>query len=202
MDDPVDNVAPASRDPTDLELLRRVQAGDRLAFRQLFFGYYRRLSRFLARLTNDQQLAEEIINDTLMVVWRGAERFDARSRVSTWIFGIAYRLAIKAFGKRKARTDAGESARILFAQDSQNGDGDLNGIELGELLERALRCLTAEQRAVLELAYVMGYSCAEIAAIVDCPVNTVKTRLFYARERVRSIWPVLDLPQNAGGRNE
>ena len=67
----------------------------------------------------------------------------------------------------------------------------LEGAEDREVLEAALARLSPEHRAVLELAYFMGYSCAEIATIVECPVNTVKTRLFKARGRLRSIWPTL-----------
>lgn len=182
MDEPPAQSADA--DAGDLELLRLIEHGDRRAFRELYSQYYRRLWRFLGRLTTDGGLAEEIIDDTLMVVWRKAGQFDGRSRVSTWIFGIAYRVAIKAFARRPAAPP--EPRENLTDLDQQ-----IPSLELGELLELALRRLSPEHRAVLELAYVAGYSCAEIAAVVGCPVNTVKTRLFHARERVREVWPEL-----------
>src|SRR5882757_2733361 len=86
----------AARDETDQQLLARVAAQDREAFRELYISYHRRLSRFLMRLTNRYEIAEEIINDTLWIVWRQAGSFRYESRVSTWILGIAYRRTLKA----------------------------------------------------------------------------------------------------------
>lgn len=174
----------------ELALLRRIDAGDRAAFRQLFLAYHRRLSRFLGRLTSDAQLIEELINDTMLVVWRKAGDFGARSRLSTWIFGIAYRLAMKALAARpgaasgRGPPDGVTSPAPLTAISPQRE-------ELQNLVEVALRGLPPEQRALLELAYFVGYSYGEIAIIIDCPVNTVKTRLFHARERLKLLMPTL-----------
>lgn len=176
----------------ELALLRRINAGDRAAFRQLFLGYHRRLSRFLGQLTGDAQLIEELINDTMLVVWRKAGDFGARSRLSTWIFGIAYRLAMKALAAQPgAAADRGppEDATSPIPLTATSPQRE----ELQNLVEVALRALTPEQRALLELAYFVGYSYGEIAAIVDCPVNTVKTRLFRARERLRLLVPTLSV---------
>ena len=85
---------PANGAPDDLTLLRRVADGDRDAFRRLYSQYHRRLHRFLMRLTRDRQLAEEVINDTMLVVWQHARDFRGASRVSTWILGI--RLSTRA----------------------------------------------------------------------------------------------------------
>lgn len=186
---------------SESELLSRIHQGDRAAFKRLFSLYYQRLSRFLGRLTTDALLIEEIIDDTLMVVWRKAGDFDARSQVSTWILGIAHRVAMKEFARRSARARASGVDPAPLAHDVAGEEFDPQGVELRELIELALRRLTADHRAVLELAYVMGYSCAEIAAIVDCPVNTVKTRLFHARERMRAIWPTL-MDQPVAGLRE
>ncbi len=76
--------------------MRRVAAKDRRAFDVLYRAYYRRLTRFLEQLTRRPHLTEEALNDTMLVVWRKAHTFDGSSRVSTWIFGIAYRKALKA----------------------------------------------------------------------------------------------------------
>jgi len=177
---------------SDLVLLRRIAGGDRAAFHDLFEAYYHRLLRFSARLLNDRQLVEEVVNDTMLVVWRKAESFSVRSRVSTWIFGIAYRLAMKALAARQLR------ARLVDDSDGAILDEAVPGVaaqfedtETRELLQAALLQLSLEHRTVLMLAYFEGYSCVEIAAIVECPVNTVKTRLFNARNRLRTIWPAL-----------
>jgi len=91
------------RDESDRVLLDRVVAGDRDAFRDLYIAYHRRLARFLTRLTRRYELAEEIINDTMWVVWRRAGKFRGDSRVSTWIIGIAYRRALKSLKSRGQR---------------------------------------------------------------------------------------------------
>ena len=175
----------------ELVLLGRIAGGDRAAFHDLFGAYYRRLSRFCTRLLSDSQLVEEVVNDTMMVVWRKAEGFNARSRVSTWIFGIAYRLAMKALASRQSHAGAIASHGDMHGEAASGVATQLEDTEVRELLEVALLRLSPEHRAVLELAYFMGYSCAEIAAIVECPVNTVKTRLFKARGRLRMMWPAL-----------
>lgn len=183
-------------DDHELALLRRIEAGDRAAFKQLFLGYHRRLSRFLGRLTSDAQLIEELIDDTMLVVWRKAGEFGARSRLSTWIFGIAYRLAMKRLAPQPgAAADRGPpgDATTLITLTAMSPQRE----ELRNLVEVALRELTPEERALLELAYFVGYSYGEIAVIVDCPVNTVKTRLFRARARLKLLMPRLTMASAA-----
>lgn len=175
----------------ELVLVRRIAGGDRAAFHDLFDAYYRRLSRFCSRFINDPQLVEEVVNDTMMVVWRKAESFKALSQVSTWMFGIAYRLSMKALAMRQLRVGEIEFHDAMRDQAGLSVETQLEDTDVRELLEVALMRLSPDHRAVLELAYFMGYSCAEIAAIVGCPVNTVKTRLFKARERLRMLWPML-----------
>lgn len=177
-----------SRNDLERELLRRVHARDREAFRELYIAYHRRLARFLMRVTRRYEIAEEIINDTMWIVWRQAGSFRHESRVSTWILGIAYRRTLKALrdldvhGARRAvdLEDEALTAPDEFAQS-----------ELHEWLLRGLDKLPLEQRMVLEFAYDLGNSCEEIAVIMECPVNTVKTRLFHARRKLREILPAL-----------
>jgi RNA polymerase sigma-70 factor, ECF subfamily len=174
----------------ELELLRRVVLRDRDAFRDLYLMYHRRLARFLMRMSLSHETVEEVINDTLWTVWQKSPDFRGASRVSTWIVGIAYRRALKSL--RQAR-----SARVPVTDEfvDMAGNVDIAGDnEVRQWLERALTELPLEQRMVMEFAYLMGYSCEEIAAIMHCPVNTVKTRMFHAREKLR-----LSLPRLAGG---
>lgn len=187
MDEPL-TIPPRSRDETDQQLLARVALHDREAFRELYISYHRRLSRFLMRLTKRYDITEEVINDTLWVVWRQAAVFRGDSRVSTWIMGIAYRRSLKALRQLKTLTSLqalpGDSEALLAP------DGAVQS-ETSEWVLQGLNRLPLEQRLVLELAYDLGHSCEEIAAIVDCPVNTVKTRLFHARRKLREILPEL-----------
>jgi RNA polymerase sigma-70 factor (ECF subfamily) len=177
-----------SRNDVDRALLARVVDSDRNAFRELYLVYHRRLSRFLLRLTRRHDLIEEIINDTLWIVWKQARTFRNESQVSTWIMGIAYRRTLKALRDR----DPANQAYAVDIADTVQIAPDIHGEqETRQWILQGLGHLPLEQRLVLEFAYDMGHSCEEIAEIMDCPVNTIKTRLFHARRKLRDILPDL-----------
>ena len=176
----------------DNELLVAVAAGSRRALEELYLSYHRRLVRFLSRFTPRYENVEEIINDTFMVVWQSAKDFRYASQVSTWIIGIAYRTALKSLRRQKNHT----AARSLDDYPEQTTDPTFD-TEVQDWLKHGLNQLPAEQRLTLELAYNMGHSLEEIAAITQCPVGTVKARMFHAREKLRSY-----LPSLGGGASE
>lgn len=169
---------------SERELLRLIAQGDRAAFRELYIAYHRRLARFLTRMTFRHDVIEEVINDTLWTVWLKAAEFRGESQPSTWIVGIAWRRALKAL-------HASRAARTVPVDHVAAPDGAQTLEEEREWIERALAELPLEQRTVLELCYLLGHSCEEIAAIMQCPVNTVKTRMFHARAKMRSSLPRL-----------
>ena len=172
----------------DGDLLRRITAGDRRALQHLYLLYQPRLTHFLLRLTPRYDLIEEIINDTLFIVWNKATEFRGESRPSTWIIGIAYRSALKALrrpGNRLFHAAAIEE-QALPAPD------ELGAEELREWVAHAMQQLPTDQRLTLELAYGQGHSCEEVAEIMDCPVNTVKSRMHHARNKLRVLLPQLD----------
>ena len=176
-------------------LIERVAARDSAAFQELYFLYHRRLARFLTRLVRRFEIAEEVINDTMWVVWRKAGDFRGASRVSTWIMGIAYRRALKTLQRVSAIT-AHENPQETLPE--LTTDEPMRTDELREWLAVALERLPLEQRMVLELTYLLGHSCEEIGAIMDCPVNTVKTRMFHARQKLRVMLPKLADPAGRG----
>jgi RNA polymerase sigma-70 factor, ECF subfamily len=174
----------------EVNLIARVAEGDRKAFEELYHLYHRRMARFLTRLTRRYDLAEEVINDTFWIVWRKAHTFRGDSQPSTWILGIAYRKARNAF-----RASARLAEKNLETQDLPLMTGEpANAEELRDWLGRALAELPVEQRLAVELCYELGYSCEEIAAIMGCPTNTVKTRLFHARAKLQKLLPQLASP--------
>jgi RNA polymerase sigma-70 factor (ECF subfamily) len=170
----------------DNALLVAVAAGNRRALEELYLGYHRRLARFLSRFTPRYENVEEIINDTFMVVWQSAKDFRYASQVSTWIIGIAYRTALKSVRRQKNHT----AARNLDDYPEQTVD-PTSDTEVQDWLKHGLSQLPVEQRLTLELAYHMGHSLEEIAAITECPVGTVKARMFHAREKLRQYLPSL-----------
>jgi RNA polymerase sigma-70 factor (ECF subfamily) len=189
---PLKSVAALAGNQRELELLRLTARGDREAFREIYLAYHRRLARFLMRMTFRHDVIEEVINDTLWTVWRKAAEFRGDSQVSTWIVGIAYRRALKALrGPHPTRPLPADDA--LRCADPQSADEDR------QWLDRALAELPFEQRTALELAYLLGHSCEEIAVIMECPVNTVKTRMFHAREKLRASLPRLAGEQTGMG---
>jgi RNA polymerase sigma-70 factor, ECF subfamily len=172
----------------DSRLIQRIAAQDRRALEELYHAYHRRLSRFLLRLAPRYEFAEEVINDTFWVVWQKAGDFRGASRVSTWIMGIAYRRALRTL--RDARQHDSTDIDDL-GDDTPASDEFGEGADMRDWVAQGLRALPAEQRIALELAYFMGHSCEEIAAITDCPVSTVKARMFHAREKLRRTLPAL-----------
>jgi len=169
--------------PDDRELLARVASGNLQAFEKLYRVYQPRLTRFLTTLLKRPQLIEEVLDDTMMVVWQTAGSFRGSSKPSTWIFAIAYRKAHKA----KARwPDPVEDPQFDTRVSDEPGlDEELQHQRLRGALMKAMDQLSPDHRAVVDLTYFHGMGYREIAEIVDCPVDTVKTRMFHARRRLK-----------------
>jgi RNA polymerase sigma factor (sigma-70 family) len=185
----------------EADLLRRVAAQDRTAFEAVYALYYRRLFAYILKVTRRAEMVEEVLNDVMLVIWRKAASFDGRSRPSTWIFGIAYHKALKALAQRAAApstpSGASEEERAEPVYEQQP-DSLVERRELASTLGRALHALSPEQRTVVELTYFYELSYQEIAEIVGCPVNTVKTRMFHARRRLKLLLPGMGVTSHAG----
>lgn len=175
----------------DLAWLRATAQGDCEAFGRLYRLHQPRLMRFLWRHVSRPELAEEIVNDALWIVWRKAASFRGDAKVRTWITGIAYRCMLKALRDGPSPLEANESSLADFALDATAGAADTDRVELRDWLAKGLRTLPEDQRMTLELAYLMDASCDDIAAIMGCAVGTVKARMFHARVRLRNALPAL-----------
>ena len=173
-------------DSEERRLLSQIaESKDLQALEELYRLYVPRLSKFLRRLTSDPQNIEEVCNDVMMVVWRQAKSFHGDSKVSTWIFSIAYRICIKVLRKSSWRPEVGgdEFERQCNTLIDDAGEIDENK----DLISLALMQLSPKHRLVVELSYFMDKTYEEIAEIADCPVNTIKTRMFHARRQLRDI---------------
>jgi RNA polymerase sigma-70 factor (ECF subfamily) len=183
----MDNLS-ASSNAADMSLLRRVADRDRLAFADLFEIYQPRLFRFLFRLTRSHGAAEEITNDVLLTVWQDAGNFRGESRVSTWVFGIAYRQALKHFRKHKSVFEP--------LVDRDHPVLEIEGrLEQEDWVRQGVHALPPKQKLTVMLVYFLGLSCAETAAVTGVPASTVKTRMFHARQKLKQHLEVAKMPR-------
>jgi RNA polymerase sigma-70 factor (ECF subfamily) len=174
----------AAASTNEAELLSRVARGDRDAFERLYRSYLPRLTRFLQQVMRRTSVVEEAINDTMLVVWRKAATYSGDSKVSTWIFAIAYRRGLKLL----KRFDEPVSDEMDLSSPGEDAtESGVMQLELRAVLGAAMAQVSAEQRAVIELTYYQGCAYREIAEIMGCPVDTVKTRMFHARRRLRQL---------------
>ncbi len=169
----------------DVQLLGRIAEGDRAAFEALYRDYFGRLARFLDRMTRQPQMIEEIINDSMLVVWQKAGQYNHSSKVSTWIFAIAYRTALAAIRRHDEPVDA--DVDLVPGAAIHEPDTGLGHRRLERDVGHALDKLSMEQRTVVNLTYFHGMGYEEIAETMNCPINTVKTRMFHARLRLKTL---------------
>ena len=161
-------------------LLKSIAGGDQRAFEELYRCYYRRLKRVLAKRIPPSHSADEIIDDTLLIVWQHASEFHRRSQVSTWIFGIAFHVALKSLRKNKRwRRMTTTDGRPDLVFDPARED------EQRDWLAEGLRRLPHNQRLSIFLTYQLGHSVEQVAVITKCAVGTVKSRMFHARGNLR-----------------
>ena len=167
----------------DVRLMVRVTQGDRRAFEALYKGFHPRLSRFLTNLVRRPQIVEEVLNDTMLVVWSRAETYNHTSKVSTWIFAIAYRKAMNALRRQDIPIE--DTQADHRPSDDLRADDGLEQQQLQLQLMKAISELSADHRAVVDLTYFQDMNYRDIALIVECPVDTVKTRMFHARRHLK-----------------
>ncbi len=171
----------------DQVLVARIATGDRQAFERLFTAYGERVFRYAHRLISDVTKAEEVTNDVMMEVWKTAARFEGRSKVSTWILGITRHLALNSVRRKSFDTIDVDNAPGLVddteASAAVSHDRDI----LQNALRSALQKLSPDHRDVIELTFFHGCTYHEIAEIVGCPENTVKTRMFHARKQLQGL---------------
>lgn len=173
-------------DGSESDLLAAVAAGKQSAFDQLYALYEQRVFQYVCTLVFNPTLAEEIVGDTMMAVWQGAGTFAHTSRVSTWIFGIARHKALDAMrrtGRQQREVDLDGIAELPHTEESP-----VDGIQrkqVASLTQRALAGLSREHQEILRLVFYEELPYEEIAALLSIPTNTVKTRVYYAKQHLK-----------------
>lgn len=168
-------------------LISAVASGDRQAFERLYRDYENRLHHYLCIFLRDEAIAEEVAVEVMVAVWTGAKTFRGGSQVSTWIFGIARHKALDAL-RRVTRADQRSVPleTLLEQADPQGGPAAAAEQEsMARFTQRALAALSAAHQEAIRLAYYEELTYEEMASVIGCPVNTVKSRLFKAKQQLK-----------------
>jgi RNA polymerase sigma-70 factor (ECF subfamily) len=171
---------------SDRSLLDLIADGDRRAFEMLYLRRRSHVFRYLIRLIGNDQVAEEITNDVFLDVWRNVHRFEAKSQVATWLLAIARYKALSVLRRRsEAQIDEDAVAAIADPADDAETTADWRG--RSAILKKCLTQLPEAQREVIDLVYYQDKSVEEVAKFVGVAASTVKTRMFYARNRMAGL---------------
>ena len=170
----------------DAQLIRRIARGERQALSELYARYQRSLFSYLLQLTPDHGLAEELLQDTLVAVWKSAPSFEGRSSVLTWLIGIARRQAHNTLRQRRIPLVDLAELECLPAPDMEPEESALASVARDELVQ-VFRQLAPVHREVLLLTFVQELSYQETATVLVIPVGTVKSRLSNARRALRAL---------------
>jgi len=183
-----------------LRLLGRIEQADEAAFKELYRAFSRRLYAYVLRQLGDPSQAEEIVSDTLYEVWRQPARFRGESQFSTWLIGVARNKVLMAFRSRKpdAKHEDLDAVAETVAADDPSAFEILAQNQRHEGVRHCMSKLSSEHRECVHLVFYEGMALAEVAALQACPENTVKTRLFHARQKLKNCLKLM-LQREGGG---
>lgn len=168
---------------SDEALIDRIARGDRLAMQVLYARHHVRVFRFVLRFVRNEAVAEDLISEVFLDVWRQAAKFEGRSAASTWMLSIA---RFKALSSLRRRTEDELDEETAGAIEDQADDPEVAVAkkDKGAMLRQCIGRLSAEHREIIDLVYYHEKSVEEVAGIVGIPEATVKTRMFYARKKM------------------
>jgi RNA polymerase sigma-70 factor, ECF subfamily len=199
------HAAPPTAADTDLMLVERTVAGDQKAFELLVLKYQRRIERLIGRMVRDVDLVEDIAQETFIRAYRALAQFRGEAQFYTWLYRIAVNTAKKALGDLKRDPLVSETAlRGGDEEDETSGvenelttaetpETVLAAKEIGAAVNSAMEALPEELRQAVTLREIEGLSYEEIAEVMNCPIGTVRSRIFRAREAISArIKPLLE----------
>jgi len=168
---------------SDNELIDAIAGGDRHAMRLLYGRHSVRVYRFALRFTADEAMAEDLVNEVFLNVWRKAGTFQGRSKVSTWLLGIARNKALE-IARRHSHESWDDGACEAVEDEADDPETAMQKKESSSLLFECLANLSPAHREIIDLVYYHEKSVDEVAEIIHIPPSTVKTRMFYARNHL------------------
>jgi RNA polymerase sigma-70 factor, ECF subfamily len=173
----------ARPETSDEGLIKAIADGDRRAMQTLYQRHNVRVYRFVQRLTNDASVAEDLVSEVFMDVWRQADGFKAQSQVSTWLMSIARHKALSAL-RRRSDEQLDEHMAAAIEDPADGPEAIMRNEDRSTVVQTCLSQLSAPHREVIDLVYYHEKSVDEVARIVGIPASTVKTRMFYARKHM------------------
>jgi RNA polymerase sigma-70 factor (ECF subfamily) len=179
--------APApTRQRLDENLLESIAAGDKFAMQVLFQRHNVRVYRFVLRLIANPSVAEEIVSEVFLTVWRQAGTFEAKCQVTTWLLTIARHKALSAL-RRRSETHLDDAMAATIADPADDAETVLDRKDRSKVIRECLTRLSPLHREIIDLVYYHEKSVDEVARIVGAPKSTVKTRMFYARSHMAKL---------------
>lgn len=169
----------------DMALVQRIAAGDKMAMRELYETHAGPLGSFVRNWLADPGQAADLVHETMMGVWKNAEKFEGRSSLKSWVFSIARNKSIDSNRKNSRMTYTDELPESV--DDQIGADDMLAAAQKAAALRAAMQELSDNHRRVLHLAFFEDLKYEEIAEIEDCPVGTVKTRIMHAKKKLLCI---------------
>ena len=175
------------QDVTDLDLLKACIPNNEEAFAALYQRYDKRVFQYLMTVVNDATLAEETLVEVMLAIWKGLKTFQGQSKVSTWIFGIAHHKAVDAVRKVTSQQRSGTPLEDIaeIAESGHNPYEDAQQKRTAMLTNQALQTLSPDHREIIHLAFYEELAYPEISELLHIPVNTVKTRVYYAKQQLK-----------------
>ena len=186
---PIDAEAHATasvRRAPDDALIASIGAGDRRAMELLFARHNVAIYHFIWRLTGNASLAEEIVSEVFLAVWRGADKFKAKSQVSTWLLAIARHKALAAL-RRRADAQLDDETAVTLVDGADDPETTAQHRNRSAILQKCLNALPSSHREIIDLVYYHEKTVVEVAQIVGIPEGTVKTRMLHARLRMAEL---------------
>ena len=174
------------QDTPEQDLLASVAAGHMPAFEELYRRYEKRVFQYICTFLQDRAAVEEVVSDTMLAVWRGAGSFSHTSRISTWIFGIARHKALDAVRSKVRRqhdVELGEVADVALLD--TNPIDQIQRDQVAVLTKKAMDRLSQDHREILRLVFYEELPYGDVSVLLGIPVNTVKTRVFYAKQQLK-----------------
>jgi RNA polymerase sigma-70 factor (ECF subfamily) len=179
----------AARATSDEALLEGIADGNRTSMHTLYCRHNVRVFRFIFRMVRDTTVAEDLVSQVFLDVWRTAGQFEGRAQVSTWLLSIARFKALTALRQRR-HEDVDQDDVLEIADETDTPEQALDRSRTSAILRACVAKLSPAHREIINLVYYHEKSVEEVGAIIGIPQSTVKTRMFYARKQLADLLKV------------